>query len=321
MKVESIIAERANHRIATLLGGFVALATATPMLALAAADVGVPVSKSPAARLEAISGSTAKRVILSAKAAERLGIETSKVGEAPITRRQMVSGLVVAPFEKQPEPKPAGGTFGGYGRIAAPAAQEPAGHPKPGIGSGGFAKVAAAPAPQPFAPAAAPQVTSPALGEVWVLVTLSPAEWERLAADRPARLLPLDTRGSSGKGLLAQPSGMQPVEDFKRSMLSLYYVVPGKDHGLTLNNRMRVELQLSGSDEKQKTVPYSAVYYDAKGTAWVYVNEAPLVYARQRIRIERVVGDLAVVSEGPPVGAPVVTTGAALLYGVEIFGK
>ncbi|MGH8432466.1 MAG: hypothetical protein ACREUF_18910 [Solimonas sp.] len=287
------------------------------MLALEAADVGGPVSKSPAARLEVISGSTAKRVILSAKAAERLGIETGKVGEAPIMRRQMVSGLVVAPFEKQPESKPAGGTFGGYGRIAAPAAQEPAGLAKPGIGFGGFAKVAAAPAVQPVAAPA----TSPANGDVWVLVTLSPAEWDRLAKDKPARLLPLATREKLKNEVLAQPSGMPALEDTKRSMLSLHYVVPGKNHGLALNSRMRVELPLLGSDDKQKVVPYGAVYYDAKGAAWVYVNATPLVFARQRISIERVVGDLAVLSEGPPVGTPVVTTGAALLYGVEIFGK
>ncbi|MGH8846135.1 MAG: hypothetical protein ACREXQ_02675, partial [Polaromonas sp.] len=101
----------------------------------------------------------------------------------------------------------------------------------------------------------------------------------------------------------------------------VYYVVPGKDHGLTVNTRMRVELQLSGSEEKQKVVPYSAVYYDAKGNAWVYVNGTPLTYERQRIAVERVVGDLAILSAGPSVGTPVVTVGAALLYGAEIFGK
>jgi hypothetical protein len=46
-----------------------------------------------------------------------------------------------------------------------------------------------------------------------------------------------------------------------------------------------------------------------------------LTFERQRIGIERIVGDLAVLSEGPPVGTPVVTVGAALLYGAEIFKK
>jgi hypothetical protein len=104
-------------------------------------------------------------------------------------------------------------------------------------------------------------------------------------------------------------------------MLSLYYTVPGKDHGLALATRMRVELELAGIAERQKVVPYGTVFYDAKGLAWVYVNSGPLAFERQRIAVERIVGDLAVLSEGPPVGTPVVTVGAALLYGAEIFKK
>jgi hypothetical protein len=37
--------------------------------------------------------------------------------------------------------------------------------------------------------------------------------------------------------------------------------------------------------------------------------------------VERVAGDLAVLSGGPPVGTPIVTVGAPLLFGTEIFGK
>ena len=64
-------------------------------------------------------------------------------------------------------------------------------------------------------------------------------------------------------------------------------------------------------------MPYSAVYYDAKGAPWVYVNTQPLTFERQRITVERVVGDMAVLSDGPPLGTPVVITGAPLLYGAE----
>lgn len=297
-------------------GGWVALAAVAALLVAplggqAADPAGSgPAGKTPAVKLEAIPGSPAKRVTLSAKAAERLGIEIGRVGEEPIVRRQMVSGLITPPQGKPIAPKPAGGAF--------------ASAPRPG-GAGGFADfgrvpVAAAappPAPQPVAASAA----APVPGEVWVLVTLSPGEWDRLAKDQPARLLPLATREKLAQALVAQPSGIAPLEDMKRSMLSLYYVVPGKDHGLALNNRMRVELELAGSAEKQRFVPYSAVHYDAKGAPWVYVNVSPLAFERQRIAVERVVGELAVLSEGPPIGTPVVTVGASLLYGAEIFGK
>lgn len=312
MKVESVF---------TVVG---AIAVATLVLAPAAGHAAdpagsAPAGKSSAVKLESIPGSPAKRVILSARAAERLGIETGKVGEEAIVRKQMVSGLIIPPVGKQPAPNPAGGGFGG---VAAPPVQKP-----PTAGFADF-RVPATPLPKPVAapPAPVPQPVAalaalPVADEVWVLVTLSPGEWDRLAKDKPARLLPLAMRDPSAKEVLAKPSGVAPLEDMKRSMLSLYYVVPGKDHGLAVNNRMRVELQLTGSDERQKVVPYSAVYYDAKGNAWVYVNPAPLVFERQRIAVERVVGDWAVLSEGPAVGTPVVTVGAALLYGAEIFGK
>lgn len=291
-------------KVGTFLEGLAAsAAVAMLLLAPATAHTAGPggagsAGKSAHVTLESIPGSTVKRVTLTAKAAERLGIETGKVGQEPIVRKQMVGGLVIPPLDlnRQAEPKAAGGGFGGF----AP----------------GFSQIAA-PAPQPIAARA----TAPAAGDAWLLVTLSPAEWERLAKDKPARILPLATREKSGKEVLARPSGMPPLEDTKRSMLRLYYMVPGKDHGLTLNTRMRVELQQEGSEGQQKVVPYGAVYYDAKGIAWVYVNMKPLVFERQRVGVERVVGDLAVLSDGPPIGTPVVITGAPLLYGTEIFGK
>ena len=309
MKAESLIGMRADRSAGALRVGLVVSAVAGLLVLAPAAGHGAgpggsePAAKIPPVTLENVPGSSIPRVILSPKAAERLGIEVGKVREEPVVRKQMVGGLIVPPLDKPPESKPGGGTFGGFGRGGASAMPQP---------------VAAA-APSPL-PGAVPE-NAPVAGEVWVLVTLSPGEYERLARDRPARLLPLPTRGNPAKELLAEPSGMQPFEDLKRSMLSLYYRVPGKDHGLALNNRMRVELQLTGEDGKQKAVPYSAVYYDAKGNAWVYVNTKPLTFERQRIVVDRVVGDMALLSEGPAVGTPVVTVGAALLYGAEIFKK
>jgi len=249
--------------------------------------------KSTEVTFEIIPGSSAKRIILSAKAAERLGIKTGKVSEASITLRQMVSGLLVPPVTKPPEMKPAGGVFGGFQKIDAVSSMT----------------------------TTSKQTMLSLNADVWVLVTLSRAEWERLAKDKPARLFPLDTRGSLKKEIWAHPTGMPPLDDMKRAMMRVYYVLPGKDHGLEPNHRMRVELQLSGSDEKHKVVPYSAIYYDGEGSIWVYVNTKPLVFERQRVGVERVINNLAVLSQGPPVGTSVVTVGAAMLWGTEIFGK
>jgi hypothetical protein len=285
-----------------------------------------PPAKNPAVTLEPMPGTNAKRVILAPKAAERLGIATSPVQEQPITRRQMVGGLVIAALDSPPDAKPGGG-FGGF----APAAREP------GTGAAGFAQRTSASGPAgggftiqaaaerqdrpSAAPGSQPPVIKPIPGTAWVSVTLTPAEWDRVAKDKPVRLLPLSTREALKKEVLAQPMALPPREDVRRSMLTVYYGLPGNDHGLTLNQRMRVELQLAGSDERYRVVPYSAIYYDAKGAAWVYVNPKPYVYERQLVQVERVAGDVAAISEGPPVGTQVVSTGAAMLFGAEIFGK
>ena len=121
--------------------------------------------------------------------------------------------------------------------------------------------------------------------------------------------------------VFATASSVPPIVDVKRTMLSVFYVVPEGDHGLKVNDRMRVELQLAGSDKKRKITPYSSLYYDGKGAAWVYVQTKPLVYERQPVEVERIVGDQVVLKDGPPVGTDVVTVGAALLYGAEVIYK
>jgi hypothetical protein len=288
-------------------------------------------AKSAHVTLEPIGTTGVKRITLTAKAAERLGIETAAVSEAAPVRKQVVGGLVVpAMTARPPDARPPsgdsfgrfggfGGAVGDYGRSA------PAADPKEGGKSGSFQRIVGPPS-SPASAGAGRSATAASSAQAkpadpWVLVTLSPGEWERVAKDQPARVLPLATRDKPERPVLAKLVDTEPREDNKRSMLSLYYTVPGQDHGLTLNKRMRVELPLAGSEEKRKVVPYGSVYYDSKGAAWLYVNPKPLVFERQRISVERVVGDLAVLSEGPPVGTSIVSVGAALLYGTEIFGK
>jgi hypothetical protein len=228
------------------------------------------------------------------------------VSEQVVVRKQMVSGMVIYPQAGTARPTAsasptAGGGFGGFAPAPAAAAAD------------GLTKVA-------LLATAAPAATS-ATGESWVVVNLSPGEYARIAKDKPARITPLYTRDKDVQPMLAVPSGEAPIEDAKRAMLGLHYVLPAASHHMTSSTRVRVELQLDGSEDKQKVVPYTAVHYDAKGQPWVYVGTAPLNFERQRITVQRVVGPLAVVSDGPAVGTPVVTVGASLLYGTEIFGK
>lgn len=277
--------------------------------ALHAADPS-PAAAGKSSAVSLVPGATpgVKRITLSAKAAARLDVQTGTVSEDVVIRKQVVGGMVIFPQAggARPAALPAAGGGGGGGG-----------------GFGGFTPAAAN-------PAAAPGITKTALtapaapavgGESWVVVNLSPGEYERINKDKPARITPLYTRDKGVAPMLAKLSGDAPVEDGKRSMLALHYVLPDAKHGMAASTRVRVELQLAGSEDKQKVVPYSAIYYDSKGQPWVYASPQPLTYERQRITVQRVVGNQAVITDGPPVGTAVVTVGAALLYGTEIFGK
>ncbi|HEX6867287.1 MAG TPA: hypothetical protein VF119_00710, partial [Candidatus Limnocylindrales bacterium] len=56
---------------------------------------------------------------------------------------------------------------------------------------------------------------------------------------------------------------------------------------------------------------------DPEGATWAYTNPEGLLFVRAPISVERIVGDLAILSEGPPAGTLVVTVGGAELWGAE----
>jgi hypothetical protein len=64
-------------------------------------------------------------------------------------------------------------------------------------------------------------------------------------------------------------------------------------------------------------VPYSALVYDKTGKTWVYTNPQGRDYVREAIEVQRIEGDLAYLSSGPPVGTAVVTVGTVELWGVD----
>ncbi|MGH9147262.1 MAG: hypothetical protein ACRD1Q_11170 [Vicinamibacterales bacterium] len=125
-------------------------------------------------------------------------------------------------------------------------------------------------------------------------------------------------RGAAVNGDQAQVVGTK-VEPIAGSALSRVTLTAKSAQRLDIKTAPVAEAQLTpaGSTGPQKAVPYSAVLYDSQSNAWVYTNPQPLVYVRQGIKIDHFDGDLAVVSEGPAVGTPVVTVGAAELFGTE----
>jgi len=68
----------------------------------------------------------------------------------------------------------------------------------------------------------------------------------------------------------------------------------------------------------QLAVPYDAVIYDPQGKTFVYTTADRLSFVHEEITIERVEGRRALLTQGPPAGTVVVTTGAAEVYGAEL---
>ncbi len=76
--------------------------------------------------------------------------------------------------------------------------------------------------------------------------------------------------------------------------------------------------QGSGASPTRTVIPYGAVIYDPSGGTWTYTRVEPMTYLRQAIVVDRIVGSRAILLDGPAMGTPVVTVGAAELYGAEV---
>jgi hypothetical protein len=65
-------------------------------------------------------------------------------------------------------------------------------------------------------------------------------------------------------------------------------------------------------------VPYPALIYDPEGATYVFTSPKPLSFVREQVEVDRIEGDVAFLSDGPPVGTRVVTAGALEAYGTEL---
>lgn len=81
--------------------------------------------------------------------------------------------------------------------------------------------------------------------------------------------------------------------------------------------RLNVQMGEVRGQGARKTIPYAAVIYDAQGATWAYTATGSLIYERASITVDRIAGDEAFLTDGPPSGTAVVILGAAELYGAE----
>jgi hypothetical protein len=82
--------------------------------------------------------------------------------------------------------------------------------------------------------------------------------------------------------------------------------------------RIDVQTQAVGAVSGGTQIPYAAVLYDPKGATWAFVSSGARSFQRAPIALQRIEGDVAFLTDGPPVGTQVVTVGATELYGAEL---
>jgi hypothetical protein len=152
-------------------------------------------------------------------------------------------------------------------------------------------------------------------GGVWVRVPLNDSDLQKVDRSQPALVVAGDEPDAA---LMATPAEAPPPgEAAEQTTGALYYVLQGAGSDLVPGQRVRVETPLSGSGSLRKVVPYSAVIYGAHGETWVYTSPEPLTYVRHPVSIDYVEAELAVLSDGPPVGTDIVAVGVAELFGTE----
>lgn len=161
-------------------------------------------------------------------------------------------------------------------------------------------------------------------GPVWARVSLPLSDWSQVDPSQPGRVRAADGDDEGEEGWMAEPDEGPPHDDAEDVDLpgedlveELYYLIASPEQNLKAGEAVLVELSLSIKEPLRKVVPYAAVLYGVNGETWVYTNPEALVFVREAIAVDYIEGDRVILSDGPAVGTPVVTVGAAELFGTE----
>lgn len=218
-----------------------------------------------------------KRIVLTEKAAQRINLQTMEVREEQIKRTRTFGGQVMAVSNN---------------------------------------------------PSTSGDAVSGELQGTLLRIPVSETDLAVVDQGQPAYILP-DTGSSTASGLMAQPVDTAAVIDSQFQTTSgaqpninigdnaLYYLINPVESGFIQGQGVFAEVSLVNDNTPRKIIPYAAVLYGVHGETWVYTNPEPLVFIRTAITVDYIEGDLAILLEGPEVGTPVVTVGAAELFGTE----
>jgi hypothetical protein len=158
---------------------------------------------------------------------------------------------------------------------------------------------------------------------LWVVTLLLVVSLQLSACRSTADEAAQESSPATVEHLEAGGSAADSTEDNTATVEGLEMGLDATRITLTEEAAARLDIQTdSVRDEQvnglqQRVIPYAALLYDAEGNTWTYTNAAPLTFVRQAITVDRIEGDLVVLTKGPALGTAVVTVGATELYGSE----
>src|SRR5918992_5129206 len=122
----------------------------------------------------------------------------------------------------------------------------------------------------------------------------------------------LGPRSDAGSAEAKEPAMLEPIAGSDLQRVRLTEQAAGRIDLRT------VDVTAGPGAARETVVPYSSLLYDTNGATWVYTAREPLVFVRAPVQVDRIEGASAFLASGPPTGTPVVSVGAAELYGAEL---
>lgn len=165
--------------------------------------------------------------------------------------------------------------------------------------------------------ASAPIADIVSLNPLWVRVPLYAGDENRI--DKGAAAIIQNLSGGSGSAIKAKAVNGPQTSDPLAASIDLYYEVDNSNGSLRPGQKVSVTLPFTGK-ASGIVVPFSAIVYDIQGGTWIYTNPSPNTYVRQRVELQTVIDNTAVLTRGPKAGTKVVTVGVTELFGTEFGG-
>jgi len=153
------------------------------------------------------------------------------------------------------------------------------------------------------------------LARVWIRIPVYVGDLPNIAEGEPATIRGLGAKPREA-GVSARPIAAPPSANPQAATVDLFFDAENPKGRFTPGQRIGAQLALK-SEAESLTLPWSAVVYDINGGAWVYEQVAPRTFVRRRVTVRSVVGNIAILGAGLPLGTNVVGEGAQELFGSE----